>query len=265
MSEFKRGITKENFIKELNSNLYFQKIIADKDLFIAIRNNYLNVYYYGQSIYKIEFVKNKLRWTTHKKYLDSHSLESGYKSTENPLLEDLETIKQRAKVYGGKEKEQVKEQILSNNSLCVLDVEVTFSRETNFGRRSIDYLAVESNNGKINYVFYEAKHFENSEIRARKTPKVFEQMEKYEQALSDPNHKKEILNSYKTVYENVLDLNLSNKQKLTQLIGKNIEHIDIDSEPRLIIFEVSSEEKDNIHIQKLTNQFGEKRLILKKK
>ena len=69
MSEFKRGITNQNFITELNSNKYWQQMVKDEDLFIAIRNEYLNVYYYGQSICKVEFVKNNIKWTSHKNIL----------------------------------------------------------------------------------------------------------------------------------------------------------------------------------------------------
>lgn len=263
MSVFKRGIDNKKFIAELNSNPHFQKMIADEDLFIAIRNEYLNVYYYGQSICKIEFPDNKIKWTTHKKYLGIN--ESGYANTANHL-DDLEKLKAKAREYGGKEKEQVKEQILKNKSLCILDVEVTFGREEKFGKRSIDYLAIEKNeNDKITLVFYEAKHFDNSEIRAREIPKVFEQIEKYEMALTDTLHKIEILNSYKTIYKNVIELNLNNKNKLFQLIGADIEQIEIDYEPRLIIFEIEPSKMDDIHIQKLKQKFGQKRLILKEK
>lgn len=262
MSVFKRGIENQIFITELNSNPQFQKMIADEDLFIAIRNEYLNVYYYGQSICKIEFVNKKIKWTTHKKYLGID--ESGYADTGSHL-EDLEKLKKKAREYGGKEKEQVKEQILKNKALCILDVEVTFGREENFGKRSIDYLAVERNNNKISLVFYEAKHFDNPEIRAREIPKVFEQIEKYETALKDLLHKIEILNSYKTIYKNVLELNLNNKNKLTELIGANIDSIEIDNEPRLIIFEIEPSKMDDMHIQKLKQKFGQNRLILKEK
>ncbi len=263
MSIFKRGIENQNFILELKSNPYFQKMIADEDLFIAIRNEYLNVYYYGQSICKIEFSANKIKWTSHKKYLGLN--ENGYADSSNHL-DNLEELKQIAKTFRGKEKEQVKEQILKNKSLCVLDVEVTFGREENYGKRSIDYLALEKNeNNKISLVFYEAKHFDNSEIRAREIPKVFEQIEKYERALTDHFHQIEILNSYKTIYKNVLELNLNNKSKLTELVEENIENLEIDNEPRLIIFEIDPTKMTDIHIQKLKQHFGDKRLILKEK
>jgi len=147
--------------------------------------------------------------------------------------------------------------------LCILDVEITFGREEGYSKRSIDYLAIEKDiDGKIKLVFYEAKHFDNSEIRANAVPKVFEQIEKYERVLTDPIHKAEILNSYKRIYENVQELNLNNKNNLVQLIGADIDNLEIDSEPRLIIFEINEQKRDDIHIQKLKTRFGDKRLIL---
>ena len=70
--------------------------------------------------------------------------------------------------------------------------------------------------GNIKLVFYEAKHFENSEIRARIEPKVVEQIRKYHIALSE--HKIEIMNSYKRIFKNIVELNLNTKAKLLKLI-----------------------------------------------
>ncbi|MEJ7694031.1 hypothetical protein [Daejeonella sp.] len=259
MSEFKRGIENQKFIEELNSNTDFQRMIADKDLFIAIRDEYLNVYYYGQSISKISFAGNKIKWRTHKKYLGIN--ESGYADTSSHL-DDLENIKAIiAREYAGREKKQVNAQILKNEKLCILDVEVTFGREENSGKLSIDYLAVEKNeNDKITLVFYEAKHFDNSEIRARDEPKVFNQIKKYGMALN--THKIEIINSYKTICKNVFELNLNNRDKLHKLIGADIGQIEIDVEPRLIIFEIDQSKIKDTHIQKLEQKYRQPRLIL---
>lgn len=263
MSEFKRGIINQNFITELNSNKYWQQMVKDDDLFIAIRNEYLNVYYYGQSICKVGFIKNKIKWTSHKKYIGVD--ESGYADT-GVYLEKIDELKQNARKHGGKEKEQVKRHILEDTKLCILDVEITFAREEGYSKRSIDYLAIEKDkDGKIKLVFYEAKHFVNSEIRAKAVPKVFKQIEKYESVLTDPIHKAEILKSYKRIYENIQGLNLNNKNNLVQLIGADIDNLEIDSEPRLIIFEIGKHDIDDIHIQKLKTRFGDKRLILKHK
>lgn len=269
MSTFKRGITNNDFIKELNQNRYFQNMILDKDLFIAIRNEKINVYYYGQSLCLLEFRKRKriIKWTTHKKYLGKD--EKGYSDTGS-YLDKIEDLKQNAKRYGGKEKEQVKKHILEDDASCILDVEVTFGKEEIFGKRSIDYVAIEKDEeGANKLVFYEAKHFDNSEIRARKTPKVFEQIEKYEKVLNDPIHKAEILNSYKTIIENIKELNLNNKSNLDRLIGDNCASLQIDCDPRLIIFEIDlskknkkDPEKEKYHINKLRKQFKGNRLIL---
>lgn len=261
MSEFKRGITNHRFINELNSNKYWLQMVKDEDLFIAIRNEYLNVYYYGQSICKVEFVKNKIKWTSHKKYLGID--ESGYIDT-GVYLQKIDELKQNARKHGGKEKEQVKQSILENKRLCILDVEITFGREGSFGKRSIDFLAVEKDSSdKIKLVFYEAKHFDNSEIRARETPKVFEQIDKYEKVLKDTKHQKEILTSYTIIYENVKALNFNNKANLINLIGADSSKLGIDTEPRLILFAIGKNKNDDIHIQRLRTQLGDRRLILK--
>ena len=261
MSVFKRGITNQNFIAELNNNKYWQLMVKDEDLFVEIRDKYLSVYYYGQSICEVKFVKNKIKWTSHKKYLGIN--EKGYADT-GIYLDKIEELKQNARKYGGKEKEQVKQNILENKRLCILDVEITFGIEGTFGRRSIDFLAIEKDrDGKIKLVFYEAKHFKNSEIRAREIPKVFEQLDKYEAVLKDLNHQSEILTAYKTIYENIKALSLNNKSNLVDLIGADFSKLEIDTEPRLIIFAIDKNKKDDIHIQKLRTHFGDMRLILK--
>lgn len=265
MSEFKRGIKNPNFITELNNNSYFQKMVRDEDLFIAIRNEYINVYYYGQSICKIELKKreNKIKWTTHKKYLGIN--ESGYSSTGD-FLNRIGELKQNARTHGGREKEQVKKHILEDKEICILDVEVTFGREQDSGKRSIDFVTVEkTKDGKIKLVFYEAKHFNNSEIRSTTIPKVIGQLEKYEKVLNDPIHHDEILNSYRHILKNIKALNLNNSLKLDKLIGVNKLDLEIDTKPRLIIFEIDQDKKDDVHLKKLSDKFSDKRLILKYK
>ena len=90
-------------------------------------------------------------------------------------------------------------------------------------------------------------------------------MEKYEIALNDPAHKTEILNSYKTIFKNVLELNLNIKDKLVKLVGATFDNVEIDIEPRLIIFEIDPLKIGDIHIEKLKQKFGDKRLILKER
>lgn len=260
MSAFKRGITNQEFISELNKNKFWLQMVKDEDLFIAIRNEYLNVYYYGQSICKVTFVKKQIKWMTHKKYLGIDG--SGYTDT-GVYLDKIEELKKIAKKHGGREKEQVKKNILEDKKRAILDVEITFGKEDDSGKRSIDYLAIEKDSsGKIKLVFYEAKHFDNQEIRSRNEPKVFNQIEKYERVLNDINHKTEIIDSYKLIYENIKALNLNNKSNLVQLIGSDSDKLEIETKPRLIIFAIDKNIDDNKHIQKLKVKFDDKRLIL---
>lgn len=220
----------------------------------------MNVYHYGQSLFKIEYCNKKLKWTSHKKYIGLN--EEGYIDA-GCYLDRLEEMKESAKKFGRKEKEQVKFNFLSSGDFCVIDTEITFGREEKYGRRSVDFLTVEKDeHEKLKLVFYEAKLFDNPELRAVGTPKVFSQMDKYEQALRDTKHRIEILNSYKTVYENIKALNLKNKSKLVQLIGPNIESLDISSEPNLIIFINHSYTENDKHVHRLQEHFGNQRIKL---
>jgi len=66
---FKRGL-ENDFMKELESIAeqggWFAQVLADPDLILGIRNNYLNVYWHGQSLFKI---KPHGKFSTHPKYL----------------------------------------------------------------------------------------------------------------------------------------------------------------------------------------------------
>ena len=90
-------------------------------------------------------------------------------------------------------------------------------------------------------------------------------MGKYEKTLSDPIHEIEIKKTYTTIIENIQSLNLNNRRKLDELIGTNIKNLEIETKPRLIIFEVDQDKKENIHLMKLRDRLSDKRLILKYK
>ena len=262
MNEFKRGIKNQDFIQKLKTNKHWQNIANDDNLFIAIHKEVIHVYYFGQRICEVKFLvrSKKLKWTTHQKYLGIQG--NRYVDMEN-YLDKIEDIKSAAKKYGGREKEEVKRNILENKNYCILDVEITFGKEEEFGKRSIDFLALEkSKEGKPKLVFYEAKHCKNSEIKAINKPKVFDQIEKYENILNDSNHIKEIFESYKIIYENIIALDLPIKDKLISIIGETYDDIEIDIKPRLIIFKYDPKKLQDIHLEKLQNKFGYDRVIL---
>lgn len=279
MNEFKRGIKDEKFINALNElyndkSSFWHMMVDDKELFIAIRNEYLNVYYKGQSICRL-YYKNIIRGATHRKYLGIN--EPGYFYSENgKFLDEKSTIKSLSEInqlkeninkYVGKEKDKSYTEII-NNEKCILDVEIAFVRpkvvkpvkKSEYEISSIDYLALEyDSNDEPILVFYEAKHFTNSEIRSRSEPKVIGQIKRYVQALKD--HSDEIIRSYKLVSKNLHDLHILNK-RFYKGTGLYLKEFTIDFEPRLIIFGINQNSVNDKHIQTLHAFLG-KRLILR--
>ena len=65
MSNFKRGIRNPDFISALNNLLsnsqsFWHKIVNDKSLFIAIRDEYINVYHKGIAFANYGLKRGKL-------------------------------------------------------------------------------------------------------------------------------------------------------------------------------------------------------------
>ena len=257
MSEFKRGITKKDFIDKLNilnaeRSSYWHKMVKDKDLFIAIRNEYISVYYRGNSICELHFENSKIVGRTHYKYLLCPDLNEYIKSSDgifllkNPAkkfiasLNDLNSIKKSSLVYSGEEKTGVHS--ISIKEKNILDVEITFSKLDSKTDR-LDYIKIEEDNEKLKLVFYEAKHFTNSEIRAKSTPRVLGQIEKYKKALEE--HKTEIIKSYKIVCKNLQELNLikPHHDNYIKRISDG-ENVSIDYSPKLIVFGFDQDQKD---------------------
>ena len=52
---FDRGITNPKFVDALKKWPHWKDIISDKDLFVGIRNEYINIYYQGCSLFKISY------------------------------------------------------------------------------------------------------------------------------------------------------------------------------------------------------------------
>ena len=277
MKKFDRGIRNQKFIDALNTlyankNSFWYKMVNDKELFIAIRKEYLNVYFMGQSVCRLEY-KNAVIGRTHKKYLGVQK--AGYFDSENGVISSpeskikslsefriiKETIQEDKHI--GKEKGESYTEILDSKK-CIIDVEValvnakapSIQRKSKYKVSSIDYVSLENNEqNELRLVFYEAKHFTNPEIRSTKKPKVFGQILRYKKALK--LHEKEIQDSYSVVIENLRDLNiLAQRNSLFNSLTSMI--FPIDFEPILIVFGVGNVKKPNIHLDKLEDHFGSK-------
>lgn len=96
-ANFKRGITNPKFLEILNklkqdSGTFWYKILNDNRFFVAIRDNYLNVYFYGQSVAEITYdtFNGTLKYKTHKKYIGENG--TGYKYVTNEELTDIDVL-----------------------------------------------------------------------------------------------------------------------------------------------------------------------------
>lgn len=190
------------------SNLWNNKIkhdcISQKVLF-TIRNNRVDLYHKGGLLFR--FDSNEYR--THIKYasvITSEKEDKEYlteKQLSNyPLVSDFETnykrIKENCSKYSGDEAKGVsaiyhKHSFLSKCNVVVLDIEVSFeSEEKDKKQDRIDIVLFNKTTKTLQFV--EAKHFSNKEIWSNDTPKVLNQLKRYE--LQIERRKSEILIEY---------------------------------------------------------------------
>ncbi|GGE95297.1 hypothetical protein GCM10011404_30550 [Sphingomonas prati] len=185
-------------------------MLSDPDLFVAVRNNYLNVYYRGCSLARIGLESGAVVVDTHYKYLLKPRLKkeyvralggvfqlqsqwpNGFADPFTTVLSDIPALKAAAKPYAGEEKKFVGKVIGSHSN--VVDVEIALTREaeeateTEPGKgasaKRIDIAALRwAASGPI-LDFYEAKLFANKEVRAEGDAKVVAQIATYEKLLS---------------------------------------------------------------------------------
>ena len=272
MGEFKRGIKNPKFIDALNDlyadkTSFWYKMVNNPQLYIAIRDNYINVYYKGQSLCKLAYCRDgKIKGETNHKYINK-TLSKKTVNSYNGLiggtqhirsLYQVEDLINNAKEHVLKEKKSSYDCILSNKS--ILDVEITFNATDEIKRSSIDYLEATIKQGKLVLNFYEAKHCSNAEIVSRTEPKVFEQLDRYEKYLI--SQEANIQSSYKLVCNNILDLNLSERFPFAQTVLDDNLSLEVNRLPYLIIFGESHNSDWDKHVAKLRTKLQD-RLILK--
>ncbi len=182
--------------------------MSDPSLLIALRGTYLNVYFLGQSIFKVRPSRNGLKATTHKKYLVDPALAGQValnagkfdveKFADDVLvrsydgIETLKKLKAAARLYSGAEKKGV--HTIATNNNTVIDLEIAFSgtyslSDRQFKRKNprIDLVAIEPTSKAVELCFWEAKHFSNPELRSidpRNAP-VLSQVALYKKCLKD--------------------------------------------------------------------------------
>lgn len=253
---FERGLKgpfMDKLKKEAEKGGWFADVLADTDLILGIRKDYMNVYRFGQSLFKIEWPgeAGPLKVSTHPKYLVDPDL---YKPVPfdgstfevrdlQPLVQEYERpktlrqMKRAAEVYCGDEKKGVHAIALANPD--VIDMEVAFGGQADeesprAAALRIDLAWLADVNGSNRLSFWEAKLYKNPEIRAEgdKEAPVVEQVRGYQRLVRE--HKEEIIKSYRGVAENLAEMAgwVDGRRKIGELIKRaKDEAIVIDDPP----------------------------------
>lgn len=181
---FKRHLS-DDFLEALvaksSTKEWWKEVLADRDVIVALRNDYLNVYHRGQALFTVKFARGQLSVYTHPKYLIDPALNKPVRfangrflvpNTEETLLTAwhdgaLARLKRAATIYSGSEKEGCHEAAAGRSD--ILDVEIAFRRidkefEEDRTIPRIDLLRVVEDGGGAALEFWEAKAFGNVEL-----------------------------------------------------------------------------------------------------
>lgn len=260
MENFKRQLN-NTFINKLNSSEWWIKLVEivnnDKNYNIQIRNNYLNVYYKMNSLFKIDFIKDDILITTHYKFIpvvkeqpkgkeyinlvDSDGKLDLLNNIEqdcfkNDLISNLKRIEKQIDMFFGNEK-YYQSKLIEKNTSIILDAEI----QSNFGR--IDLIALINNE----IVAIELKRlFDN---RLHDEIKMNKQLNDYAQFMITNK------NSIKQAYKNTIDSKIALKliDSTSKLYNVEWDNITVSEKPILaIVADVSCRKQDVINLYKKT-------------
>ncbi|HYD86257.1 MAG TPA: hypothetical protein VEA80_02170 [Vitreimonas sp.] len=287
-----------DFIKALNrlyvDGSWWKDLLEDEDVFIAVRGNYLNAYFQGCSLAKITFEQGEVCTSTHYKYL-LRSIRSPYikakagkfqypDAWKDPGsvfaqgLHERDTLKAAAEVYSrGTEREFVSNVITSKvikDLGNVIDVEIAFSVPSTGDTDDattprIDLAALERTSDGVQLVMYEAKLFQNQELRSgsEQVP-VLGQIAQYEAVLRE--HHDDVRRSYLNTARIVLAIDgLPVPRKLwARRIVENEQSFSVSPKARLIIGNFDNDQKHGKawkpHREKLERNIGASRIFAAK-
>lgn len=221
---------------------WWTMLVRDDDLYIDIRkNNYLNVYYYGGSVIKLQF-KNDFIAETHQKYLGHYKPRGKTKNGNDKFgydridlntfnREKLISIKEKIKtdylkmIDGENPAEKWIQGGLIMGNPCYLDSEFQFNSDSQIGNLRIDLIQLKD--GKLTFIELKKitdSRLRNDEKRNTTAPEIIKQMRKYQ--LFVTKYEKDIIDYYKKL--------ISIKNMLGLKVTSNTQ-IKVNPNPKLII------------------------------
>lgn len=263
---------------------WWADVLADPKLIVALRRNYLNVYWRGQSLFRVESTSSGFNVTTHEKYLVDPILASQVTLTDrdfdiSSLVEKgfirryegpatITKMKAAATLFSGLEKTGCHE--IAAGNADVIDCEIAFPGKLSLDdggddRQAprIDIAALESYGDEARLVFWEAKHYSNGELRAQDgLAPVLRQVRIYKKYLSE--NREMIARSYTRIAENLLSIsNMGWKRQLSPLVadvatGRRVLTLGAEPAVGLVIFGFDSAQRDHagwkVHRQRLEKE-----------
>jgi len=178
MSVFRRGLS-QPFVDALRDEYekdgWWRGMADHPDLFLAIRDDSLNLYYKGNSVLQLAYARDRLVGRTHYKYVLNPSEKAPYvhwvdgrmdrEKSRPSLIENLDdpgAIVRASEPYVGEEKEGVHGIVQANPN--VVDVEIALGSE----HLCLDFAAFQRKaDGGVELRFFEAKLFGNKDLRAQ--------------------------------------------------------------------------------------------------
>ncbi|WP_234050718.1 MULTISPECIES: hypothetical protein [unclassified Xanthobacter] len=266
MAEFWHGITDQGMeaLAELAAQPgWWQDVLRDPSLVIGVRNQYLNVYWNGQSIFKVKIGKNgRISVSTHPKYILNPDLKAqisldgatgAFQFDPDVLLTrkyvpgvSLEKLKRAAKRYAGKEKQGVQQIAEANPNL--IDVEIAFREKIDSSRvPRIDFATFEDGGSGIELAFWEAKRFGNSDLSDDESSGVIAQIRGYETFLND--QRGVVVKSYQVVANNLARISTMSggTRRLSPLIQRVADgealHLTRPVDVHLVVFGYTAKQK----------------------
>lgn len=286
MGVFKRGLSDE-FIAALTELAekpgWWQDVLADASLIIGIRDECLDVYWNGQSLFNADFQGGRVNVNTHVKYLLDPDRSDRVVLNEDGTFHEVSTpmlaryasgtlgkLKRAADLFSGMEKQGVHAVAKANEN--IIDVEIRLDATNLDAKRDqprIDIAAFEQRSDGVELAFWEAKLFANKELRASGSsqPKVVGQIKEYEQVLQ--TRQTEVLSSYRRVAKNLVTIAQMNggDRKVGSAIRAVADGVELRmSSPAnvgLVIFGFDADQKaeggiGHKHFEKLKEQLGAK-------
>ena len=290
---FSRGL-RPQFVEQLNElydrpESWWRTMMDTEDLLLAVRENYVNIYYRGCSLLKLEDRTGASEpvGTTHYKYLLRPEYSDRVRDVDHIFenkkeitiidgkvnlpdaagefahifsrdLTNIDAIKKAAILYADREKACVHNFAINNPN--IIDLEIAFRGETG----QMDFASFQNTGHNTEIVFFEAKMISNPDLRADgcKDPKVIGQIQSYANLLRKTQ--KEIVESYSRVCSNFVKLRggircpeVHEIPMSTQFMSvANRTGLIVNCAPRLVVFVPEDHQPDKnwkLHRDKLVN------------